>query len=506
MTVAPVNVLKYLRADSVSAAQSFHLEYYKDLISSYGVTAKYLRQDSTFPNDLREQYSNLIYDENYSSYNTSAELPIYLEATADAFIMSKYGIEPDQHYRMFCTIKDFEFAFASLAQQQVVSTTVPFNISVSAYSGVVSALYNSPDTFLSGVISGTIIPSASGIVSGVALSQYHNYSDDILVNPMIALPNAWDYVKATFSSFHGPYAGFLNASGTGSVSGTLSGIVVYKRLGAFEPNKYQNITPLPDDFFEIPFSDDNKEQYTITNVIDRDLMPNGINPLLQKYIFACEIVRRTYSQETGLLSGETKNNSDMIDIEKQTEEYLSDKLFDYNLQAAGVDAAKSDRIYGSFGNTVSSLPNSQNLYNITAVSAQSVSGIIFNFDLGGRLFTDSIHLYFSTDALITGNSLDVSGFTCSVSAISGYTPVNYLITDTKNLYFVNILSASAMVNKTPFESNSYLLEEIDLSKPQAMLTAQVSGGVAMEINDTQLYSNGSTLYFINNDEESVVLI
>ena len=95
---------------------------------------------------------------------------------------------------------------------------------------------------------------------------------------------------------------------------------------------------------------------------------------------------------------------------------------------------------------------------------------------------------------------------CPVSAISGYTPVNYLISDSKNLYFVNILSASSMVNKTPFVSNSYLLEEIDLSKPQAMLTPQVSGGVAMEINDTQLYSNGTTLYFINSDEESVTLI
>jgi len=504
MNVQPVNVLRYLSKESVSASQNIFEEYYRDLISSYGIRVKYCRQDATFPNDLRDAYSDLIYGENIPTYNTSAELPLYVESLADAFILGKYGITPDSSYRMFCTIKDFEFAFCGLAQQQVVSTTIPFNISVSAYSGVVSALYNSPDTFLSGVISGTIIPSASGVVSGMALSQYHNYSDDILVNPDIALPNAWDYVKTTFSSFHGPYAGFLNASGTGSVSGTLSGIVVYKRLGAFETNKYQTIAPLPDDFFEIPFSDDNKEQYTITNVIDRDLMPNGINPLLQKYIFACEIVRRTYSQEAGLLSGETKNNLDLVDIEKQTEEYLSDKLFNYNLQAAGVDAAKSSRIYGDFGNTVSSLPNSLNLIDITTVSAIVTSGVIFEFTPGGKIFTDAIHLYFSSDSII-GNSLDVSGYVCPVSAVSGYTPINYVLSDTMNLFFININNVSAQVNKMPFISNTYLLEEINLTNIQTMLTPPVSSGMVMELNHSKLYSTGNELYFINSNEESTLL-
>jgi hypothetical protein len=70
---------------------------------------------------------------------------------------------------------------------------------------------------------------------------------------------------------------------------------------------------------------------------------------------------------------------------------------------------------------------------------------------------------------------------------------------------MNINSVSALVNKTPFNSNTYLLEEIEMAKVQTMLTPPVSTGVAMAISDTQLFSNGTDLFFINRDQDSVAL-
>jgi hypothetical protein len=348
-TPTPINTLEYLKHSNVQSTQKIFYEYFKDIINSYGIRVNYFRQDTTFPNDLRSAYEDLIYEENYpTTYCLSAEIPLYLEVNTDAFILTKHGLEPDQHYTVFCTVKDFEFAFANLAQQHVVSSVVSFNIPIISGSGILSSSFNSSDGFLSGVISGSVVPSLSGVVSGVALAQYYNYSDYIFINDEIAAPSAWNYVKTTFSSYHGPFTGIIDVSGNGVVSGTLSGIIVYKKLGDFESNIFKKIKPLPKDYFSIPFPTDTPEQFEITDVIDRNLAPGGINPLFAKYLFACNVVRRTYSNEDGMSEPEIGTNIDMIDIEHKIKEYSSDQLFDYNLSGTQIESIGMDKIYGGF--------------------------------------------------------------------------------------------------------------------------------------------------------------
>ena len=495
-TPTAIDVMKYLDPAQAGNSQKMIGNYFFDIIRQSGVVVNYFRQDTTFPNDLRDAYEDLIYEENYpTTFSLSAELPVYLEVNTDAFVMTKYGLEPDQHYTSFFMIKDFAFAFASLAQQHVVSSVINFTTPVSAFDGVLSSSFNSDDGFLSGVVSGMIEPTLSGAISGTAVAGYFNYSDYIDVNDEIALPNSYDYLKTTFSSFHGPYSGTLDASGTGSVSGTLSGIVVYKLINDFESNIFNRIVPVPKDYFSMT-SRDIREQYEITDVIDRNLSPNGINPLLAKYLFACNVVRRTYSSEDGMGAAESGTNTMMIDLEQKTREFSSDKIFDYNVSGTAVDDPKSDRIYGGYGSTVSALPASENLTN--TISTDNVSGQVFEFtgfDSNSSIFGDGSHIYFAPANSLIGKSFDVSGINIPVSSCSGITQLKYLLSDGNNLFFRNADGVSAAIKTT--DSNPYLMEELDLNTAQKILTPQTpSSGILYSIGQSRLYSDGTTLYFI----------
>ena len=59
----------------------------------------------------------------------------------------------------------------------------------------------------------------------------------------------------------------------------------------------RNIQPNVGDFFRLQFKK-RSQDYEITNIVDRTITPDGINPLLGKYVWKCNAVRRIEDNET----------------------------------------------------------------------------------------------------------------------------------------------------------------------------------------------------------------
>jgi hypothetical protein len=137
------------------------------------------------------------------------------------------------------------------------------------------------------------------------------------------------------------YTATLDASGNGSIIGTLSGSLDYYSLE--EVSEYFHyIRPKVGDIVQIDFpgTTDN-EQYEITDAYDKDLSNDGINPLLHKYIWKCAALRRTPSYEN---IEETENAAEeFISILKE-KQYVSDKIVD-QIEDYSDDV---DEIYGGF--------------------------------------------------------------------------------------------------------------------------------------------------------------
>lgn len=497
---SPIDILEYLKKEHIVSEQRLFVDYYRDIIRAYGLRVNYFRQNNTFPNEIYERFQNLIYEEHIPVYGTSAELQLYLESATDAFMLTKFGIEPDQKYTAYFMIKDFEFAFATLAEQQFVSSSFETIIQISANSGTILYGYSSSDDFLSGVISSSIFIPTTGNVDGIAAAQYHNYNDFIFTNPDIVIPNTWNYTKSTFSSFHGPYTGTLDQFGNGEISANLNGVIVYKKIGDLETNFYKKVKPLPKDYFSIPFTEQNNEQFEITHVISRNIMPNGINPLLTQNVYACNVQRREFSHEDGIGDAEeaVKQAVDMNTTSKNIQEYSSDEIFNYREKDIDlIDKQYSDRIFGGYGATVSALPNSP----ISSIEPNSyvgnISGIVFNFIFGSTLFTDGMEPYFVPAGQDIGSSL-ISNSVLPLSSCSGNTTkLRYFESDGNNLYFRNLSGVSATITTDEID-NVYLRDSMEINGVFEDTSSEYAiSGMIKKILKSSLFSDGEELYFIN---------
>ena len=502
----PVDVLQYFKKEHVASEQRIFLDYFRDITRAYGISALYFKQENKFPNRLYERFQDLIYEEHIPVYSASAEIRMYLETATDAFMLTKFGIEPDQKYTAYFMMKDFEFAFVDLADQKWVSGGFENIIQISGYSGTISSEFISEDDFISGVISSQIIIPTSGNVDGVASATYSNYNNYIYTNPDIYWPNKWDYLKTTFSSFHGPYSGFVDENGNGEISANLRGVIIYKKLSDLERNPYKKVKPIPKDYFVIPFTEENNEEFEITHVISRNLTPNGINPLLTHYIFACNVQRREYSHEEGLGSSEEAISA-AVELQKvlhDSKEYLSDNnMIDYNLKDIDIiDKAKSDRVFGGYGYSTSALPNSPVSTIIPDEYIDPISGIIFEFFFGSSIFSDGEDVYFIKAGQLSGTSLLDNSSLLSLSECSGnFTKIRYLESDGNQIYFINVSGVSSIIETTQTD-NIYLREKMEINGIFENTDADYEiSGIVNKLKDGSLYSDGVSLYFINKYQE-----
>lgn len=135
--------------------------------------------------------------------------------------------------------------------------------------------------------------ATSSYTKKTTLSVDENKGVSIPVNPHIARS---DYYNISGGS-HTAVAIDTITIGTSTYTGSANvGILYYDQTS---PNIYnKNIAPEVGDFFRLSFMRNRNYDYEITNIADRTITPDGINPLLGKYVWKCNATRRYDSYET----------------------------------------------------------------------------------------------------------------------------------------------------------------------------------------------------------------
>jgi hypothetical protein len=356
-----ITSLRYLKRQRLESEQQLQRGWFRELIHSYGADTTYYRHDAT----PYEEPSAFNYDYAYgekanTSFWLSAPIVVFMESMGDAAILNKFGIETDGDMDAFILIDDFTEQFRDTigTAQGEMFTNVTLTGCLSAGEGIITASFSDGDfkAFTSAYVSGytaATISGTSGVVS--ALWDEPIYRTPKLFHDQIYKSESYD-TRRIDGSLSGSWGGTLDVSGTGNVSGVISGSLVYINE---DPGKnggpHWNIAPQVGDFFRLDFHDDNHEEYEITRLIDRNLQSdNGMTHLLDKYVWHMNCVRRDASYENVIgdqLEGIAEEEHTRSKIESNFRlEDESNEVFNYELSAIDEwDGPDAEDVYGAYG-------------------------------------------------------------------------------------------------------------------------------------------------------------
>ena len=355
MALPPISVtdLRYLKEDAGLASERLIVgEWYRDLINSHGIDVTYFRRLNSFYNHpgAASGSCNYVYGENPTDpYFLSAGMVVYGEVASDNFVLNNLGIQTDMDVTFFCTVIDFDEQFRDILGTLVSGAfSSDMTGGMTGGTGYVSGSFWNAD--ISGVTSGGLTGSVSGAVSGL----YNGLTSVGLkpVNPNIRYLNYYDYSRALTGILTGDWSATLDSSGGGPVTGYSSGVIWYYRPP--EPNSgpgwLYHIPPQVGDFMRIQFHSQNPEEYEVTSVENRVLTSDGLNPLLEKYVWRMRAVRRDPGKEM-TTTGDQPEEPFTTDKQEEAvmEDIASDKVFDYSREAVdSIDGVDSDKVYGQY--------------------------------------------------------------------------------------------------------------------------------------------------------------
>jgi hypothetical protein len=184
----------------------------------------------------------------------------------------------------------------------------------------------------------------------------------------------------------------MSADSTYMVRGEINGTVLFHDLNTL--SKYeQKIVPNVGDIVTIDFPDESsREQYQITESVDKDLSPDGQNPLLHKYFWKCKAKRYVNDHEEFPEQNDANKQLDeKLGIINEAAQDMADKVEAY--------PTAEDEYYGgyeklsglssTFQDITQTFPEGE--WNISAIGATTT---IVEFGNGSRLATDGYELYF----------------------------------------------------------------------------------------------------------------
>ena len=343
---SPINAVRYLKRENAKHEQLLILGYFRELIQHYGVDVDYFRLKTDFFADPSGSMSNYVYGESTTStYETSAPMIVYMKVDADTITLKGIGIETSNTTEVFFAKQDYTETFRDLIGDPASGTfeTSVF-ANISGFSGLISGSIVGPG--ISGMTSAyTIVPS--GHISGDFNAGFTRYP--LWLNPDIVI--SVEYTdQNVIGNLSGSMEGVIDASGNGSLTGNVSGNLYYFReFSSLAPN--WDIAPQVGDFIRMKEWDadiDNYEEYEITEVTDRDISTQGINPLLKRYIWKCTVVRRNASKEVVMGSIQEERLQPQWLPQSNWEEIASNEVFDYENKVDVVDGQRSDNIYGGY--------------------------------------------------------------------------------------------------------------------------------------------------------------
>lgn len=174
--------------------------------------------------------------------------------------------------------------------------------------------------------------------------------------------------------------------------GKLNGSVLFHDLNQI--SKYQNmIHPDVGDIITIDFPDErNREQYEITEAVDKNLGNDGINPLLHKYVWKCRARRYINSQE----NFPEKNEANEQFAEKL--DFINDAASNAG-KAISVYEDNEDKVYGGYdkpikNKDINAIDLSKEKPSIFLDETTSIT--IMEFGNGSKILTDGFDLSFKT--------------------------------------------------------------------------------------------------------------
>ena len=345
---APISEIRYLRQANIQGEQLLQKGWFRELIQQYGVDIEYYRQVTDFFSPSAVQHkANWTYGEDTTAvYEISAAMVALVKIDADNMMLRKFGIETTTNAELYMMKEDFTEEFRDL-----IGTPTSANFSttvsgiISGFSGYLAG--NLINSELSGMTS-AYVEVPSGSISGAFSSSFTRYP--VPVNYMLKKTDEFR-TRAVYGSVSGAVSGTIDLSGNGILSGDVSGNLRYFTEIPLTGAPNWKIAPQVGDFFRLKeFDTDipNLLEFEITAVLDRDLAPNGVNPLLRRYLWKCSIVRRTPSQQTvsGTLQKEATTPS-YLD-ENTWHQLESDSTFDYNNEVDSTDKANVDNVYGGY--------------------------------------------------------------------------------------------------------------------------------------------------------------
>jgi hypothetical protein len=353
----PIKQIRYHKEEDLEPQREIHRGYYREIIHQYGVDAAYFRKDLRAYESPSGVYVNYAYGEQTTAtYYLNAPVIIYMEMEGDSLLLNKFGIETEGAGSCYILIEDFDEQFRDLiGTERLYIPNMQISGLVCEGSGCLSAEVIAP--CLTGYVQECVtfdVPNLSataGFVSGDLDMEFQR--TPLVMNPFTkSSPEYTD--QETSGTLFGPFSGVLDLSGNGVVVGTLSGSLAYKSTPAENAGPNWGIAPQVGDFFRIQFHDGvNNEEYEITQIRDKDLMTDGLNPLLDRYIWKMSVKRRDPSYE--LVVGDDQEEPWTHDRQEQSDfhEIESDEIFDYDTTPVDdIDRENSDDIYGGYGRNI----------------------------------------------------------------------------------------------------------------------------------------------------------
>jgi hypothetical protein len=454
MSETTPNDLRFMRRNSLEQERKIFENYFHDLIYNYGLDTEYFRQDTKYPEkwDLTPTLSgleDLIYGENANTtYYLSGDMIIYVEIENDIFELNKWALMPNENISLYFTVNDFSTKFASqLGSKKNFADTIEFT---GTHTGTgtleISGAFIAND-ILSGIISTSIPASSTGSVevSSFSVDIDTDVGYKIPINEHIAISNNY---TVSGGEYTGASYGTITMGLTSYTCEAVVGVLYYEPTS---PNQFNTtIMPQVGDFFRMPFFDGNYEEYEITNIADRVLTTDGINPLLGKYIWKCSAVRRAPSFEDVIGEDQMESNAmqNIQNLQANAIENIADTINDYS--------NNDDDVYGGYGDTGDYLTSPP-----IDVSNYDVSGVVFEFDYGpSYILSDGKNLYFRNENDITTLLSDDSRVSETIPET--FAGLGYMRTDGEDLFFVNNDETSWQLTSN-FKQDPYVQSIIDVS-------------------------------------------
>lgn len=347
----PVSQIRYLKRQNVQNAAKLQAGYYRELINQYGVdTVWFMRQSDFFSSPVSgSEYSDYTYGSvnGNSQFDVSANIITYVKIDSYSPMMKNFGFQTVTNAECYVMKKDFEEQWRDIIGNPVENVFVTdVYADINSFTGYITG--EVIGNGLSGMTSAfTTVPS--GTVSGTFNHPFTRYPE--AYNEQLYRTEYFTEMDVQ-GNLSGNLIGSVDISGNGYVSGTVSGTLYYFDTNSDKSINVWGIAPQVGNIIRLTeyyLNDGNHPEFEISEIIDEDLSPNGLNPHLFKYIWKCSLTRRDPSHEIMIGSAQQESFTPNHNTQSDWHEIVSDGIFDYVNPVDTLDQSNSDDVYGGYG-------------------------------------------------------------------------------------------------------------------------------------------------------------